>query len=144
MYVTRDQHPVKTARIKRCDTRSKPTKIKSKALSKLIKISNGSPRQALVTLNKIVGLSEKEMISAIISVDEDNKEIIDLCRALIKGGKWLGISKILKGLQNKEPEDVRRAVLGYCNTVLLKEDHQRAFLVMDSFREPFYNTGKAG
>jgi len=119
-------------------------KIPSKVLSKIIKNSNGSPRKALVTLDKLSGMKQENMLDAITEVNEEDKEIIDLCRMIIKGSKWEKLTPILKGLQNKEPENIRRAVLGYCNSVLLKQNHERAFLIMDAFREPFYNTGMSG
>ena len=69
---------------------------------------------------------------------------IDLCRLLIRGTKWKDLSKVLNGLKDQEPESVRRAVLGYCASVLLSEDSPRAYLVMDAFKQPTYDIGWPG
>jgi hypothetical protein len=58
---------------------------------------------------------------------------------------WPKVIDIINGLKEEEPERVRRAVLNYCNAVMLSnKGGARAFLIMDVFREPFYNTGHAG
>ncbi len=114
-------------------------------LDRLIEVSNGSSRNALVELDKIIDLEPEEMLDAISGASENDKEIIDLCRALIKKESWKTIAAILKGMK-KEPESVRRAVRGYCNAVMLNakdaKSAARAFLIMNAFHEPFFHNGK--
>jgi len=47
----------------------------------------------------------------------------------------------LNGLKDQDPESIRRHVLGYAQAVLLKSDNSRAGLVLESFIEPFFNSG---
>ena len=105
----------------------------------------GSPRNALQLLEKIIDMDPADMAAAVEQAARDQSQVIDLCRALIGKQKWVAVAKILKGLEEQEPESVRHAVLGYCAAILLKEDQPQAFLVADSFRKPFYESGgKAG
>lgn len=117
--------------------------VPEEVLEQIAKSSEGQPRQALTILEKILDLPEKQMLRAAKQSVNSESKAIDLCKALIARNSWEKVSKILKGLDKEEPETIRRAVLGYANRVLLngKED---AYLVLDAFREPFYNTGKPG
>jgi hypothetical protein len=96
-------------------------------------------------LEKIIDMDPADMTAAVEQSARDQTQVIDLCRALIEKQKWGTVTKILKGLAEQEPEGVRQAVLGYCASILLKEDQPQAFLVADSFRKPFWESGgKAG
>lgn len=106
--------------------------------------SFGHPRNALKLLEKIAGLEPDEMAGVIEEEAAKLNAAIDLARALIGNAKWKKIADILNGLKDEEEEKLRRMVLSYCNTILLKEDNYQAFIVMDEFAEPFYNTGKPG
>ena len=77
---------------------------------------------------------------------EIESKTIELCRALTNAAPWKQIANILKGLTDEEPEQVRRAVLGYCQAVLLKTESQNDGIasVMQEFLEPLYNTGFPG
>lgn len=113
--------------------------LKSIALNSL-----GHPRNALVLLDSVIDLPAEQRQKVIEQEAVKQNQVIDLCRALIKGTKWKEISKVLNGLKGEEPENVRRAVLGYCASVLLSEDSPRAFLVMDAFKQPTYDIGWPG
>jgi len=111
-------------------------------LNQIAKNSDGMPRQALTILEKIVDLPERQMLRAAKQELNVESKSIDLCKALIARNSWGKVSKILKGL-NEDPETIRRNVLGYASSVLLN-GKESAYLIMDAFREPFYNTGKPG
>jgi len=120
-------------------------KIPGAAMDAIVDNCLGSPRNALQLLEKIIDMDPADMALAVEKTAADQSQVIDLCRALIKGEKWGVVAKILKGLEEQEPETVRHGVLGYCASILLKEDNKQAFLVADSFRKPFYESGgKAG
>jgi len=106
------------------------------ALKLIIEHADGSPREALKTLDKIIDLPAEEMAEAIEQSQQQERETIELCRALLKGAKWGDVTAILKGL-TQEPEAVRYAVRGYMNAVLLNKPDNRAALVIDCFRELF-------
>ncbi len=117
--------------------------LSEEVLEQISKSSEGMPRQALTTLEKIIELPEKQQLRVAKQALNVESQSIDLCKALIARNSWNKVSKIIKGLDKEEPESIRRGVLGYASNALLngKED---AYLILDAFREPFYNTGKAG
>lgn len=117
-------------------------RVKQDTLKKIAEAAEGSPRKALVILDQIIDLDPNDMEDAIIRMSVDEKQIIDLCRAVIDRKKWPAIATILKGIKD-DPEKVRWAMLGYFNSVLLKGT-ERAAWVIDCFKEPFYYSGKAG
>lgn len=112
-------------------------------LKSIARDSLGSGRQALSILEQIIDLEPDDMLAAAIWVAEERSQIIELCRALINKSPWKTIASILSKLEG-EPESTRRAILGYCNSILLKGDNARAYLIMESMSEPFFNTGAPG
>lgn len=126
--------------VSEAEGKSVPTDI----LKQIARDSLGSSRNALQTLDKIIDLSPEKMSKAAEQESAKENAVIDLCRAVIKKEKWSVVAGILKGLEQEDPEQIRLAVMGYCKSVLLSGDSPRAFLIMDAFREPFYNNGMAG
>lgn len=120
--------------------------VSNDVLKELALVAEGSPRTALVLLEKISGMDEEAAYKILEKGgEEENQEVIDLCRALLsKKAVWGDVSAILKGLSDTDPEKIRRAVLGYANSVLLKSSNERAAAIIEAFSEPFYDTGKAG
>lgn len=104
----------------------------------------GHPRNALQVLDKVLRVPEDERLVVAQQTAEQNSAVIELCRALIGNSEWKTVSNILVGLKDQEPENIRRAVLGYCQAVLLKNDNQQAAHIMEEFIEPFHNTGFPG
>jgi DNA polymerase III gamma/tau subunit len=128
-----------------CDAEGKPIVKEAKDL--IAAKCNGSPRMALTMLEKVIDLPLDQQLQAAQQTVQEESQIIDLCHALRDSKKWIEVSKILQGLQDKDPEQVRLAVLGYFNKVLLSNtpsQHERAYLIIDSFKESFYYIGKAG
>ena len=110
---------------------------------KIIQKCDGIPREMIVALEMVKDMNnEDEAVSLIKSLQTD-PQIIDLCRALINKSKWMDIVAIVKELKD-EPEQIRYAVLGYMNSVLMKEENPRAALVMSCFTESFYYSKKPG
>ncbi len=130
--------------IKRVARREK-TKPSESILESIIEKAQGHPRNAMKLLEKVIGLTEEQAQAVIDEEERLTSEGFELCRALLAPKpSWAKISKILLGLKDQEEEGIRRLVLGYCNSILLKGDNIAAFVVMDEFAEPFYNTGKPG
>jgi len=117
--------------------------IPNEVLEQIGEDSLGSPRMALSILDKIIGMKKEEMLEAAKQQAQAQSESIDLCRALISKRPWKEIAKILSNLE-QEPEQVRRAILGYAQAVLLKSGQDRAYLIIEAFREPLYDIGKPG
>ena len=106
--------------------------------------SLGHPRDALQLLQKIIGLDVEEMEEVVFEEAEKQNKAIELARALIARDSWKKVAKILSNLHNEKEEGLRHMVLKYCNTILLKGKNPQAFVVMDEFEQPFYNSGKPG
>lgn len=107
---------------------------------------NGSPRTAMVLLEKIAGMDKVEDMKSVITMGEETeRETIELCRVLLDSkSNWKQVGAIIKGIKDLDPEKVRYAVLGYMNAVLLNSGSRRAGVCIECFSDPFYNSGKAG
>lgn len=106
--------------------------------------SEGRPRSALNMLEKIATSPVDEMLSMIKDEQEAESEVIELCRLLIKKASWNDVRKVLKSVMDKEdPETIRRIVLGYMTSILLKSDNNEAFEIASNFMSPFYTNGKS-
>lgn len=106
--------------------------------------SMGHPRNALQVLGQVLAADEDRRLSIARNTAEKQSQTIELCRALMGGGSWQKIAGILKGLKQEDPEQIRRAVLGYCQAILLSGESHQAAAIMQEFIEPFYNTGFPG
>lgn len=111
--------------------------------------ADGSPRTALQIMDKVLGVEEMDAQLRLAEggfQDEEDPETIALCRMLLNPkASWADVAKVIKGLDMGDPEKIRYAVLGYMNAVLLGgKESQRAAIALESFSEPFYNSGKAG
>lgn len=113
-------------------------------IDKIIDAANGSSRKALVILDRVLNLPPEDRESA-VSEEPEEKEVIDLCRALIKGESWSKVAKMLKELK-VEPESIRYVVLGYARSCLLGGGavSKKAALIIDAFSRNFYDSKNAG
>jgi len=115
------------------------------AKEKLIEIAEGSPRKALVLLDQVRHTTEDNQLSLLESSDTRH-QAIELARALIRpNSSWNTVAKILKEVE-EDPESLRWMILGYARTVLLGGGNlsDRAYLIIECFREPFYDSKAAG
>ena len=118
--------------------------IQKTVYDQIIQDSQGHARNALQILDSVLAVEPDLRLDVATKAAETQSQSIELCRALINGEGWKKVANILSGLQDQDAESIRRHVLGYCNSVLLKSDNVTAGLVMDEFIEPFYNTGMPG
>ncbi len=124
--------------------KSEEESIQKEVYDQIVQDSLGHPRNALQILSQVLSVDEDKRIHIAKQAAETQSKVIELCRALLEGNPWKKISNILKGLKEEDPEKVRRAVLGYCQSVLLSGDNTAAAMVMEEFIEPFYNSGFPG
>lgn len=104
--------------------------------------STGSPGIALQILDEIIDLADSKRLEAVKRKSETTNQSIELCRALINGSSWNKVNSIISGLLKENPEQIRRAILGYCQSILLKEDNQQAYNIMEEMIElPIFNSG---
>lgn len=113
-------------------------------MEQIIEDSAGFPRNALKILDKISALAPEEMLETAKQEAAVQNQAIELCQALIKKAGWKQVSNILQGLKDEEPESIRRLVLGYCSSVLLKSGNSDAFFILESFEDPLYDIGRPG
>lgn len=113
-------------------------------IEQIVQDSLGHPRNALQILEQVLNVPDEIRLETARKAAEETIQSIELCRALIKGAKWKEVSSILTGLLGQEPEEIRRHILGYTQSVLLKEDNVLCGLILEEMIEPFYNSGMAG
>lgn len=109
-------------------------------IEKIVQEANGHPRNALQMLEQVLSTDPEKRMEVIEKAAEEQTQSIELCRALLGNGGWKGVASILEGLKGQDPESIRRHVLGYAQSVLLKSDNPVAGLVLEEFMEPFYNS----
>jgi len=106
--------------------------------------SAGHPRDALQILAKVLSVDTDKRLSVAKRTAEAQSQTIELCRALTSRAPWSKVSLILKGCKGQEPETMRRAILGYCQSVLLNSGKSGIAAIMEEFLEPFYDSGYPG
>lgn len=120
--------------------------ITDEVIDRIIDYAEGSARQALVSLNAIMGMSDEEaMLDAIQSCSVE-ADAFDLAKMLMDTRtKWNKVAAHLKKIEGQQPEGLRRMVLAFARGCLLgKGNHARAYNVIVSFSGGIYDHGKAG
>jgi len=120
-------------------------KISSDFLREIISSADGCPRQALDIIDTIRDMDHKEAKKAISDFSISAPlEIIDLCRAMIKGEKWSVVRKLLDKIKDVDIENIRRQVFGYLTSAMKNSDSPSRQMVVaaDAFRDNFFNNGK--
>ena len=111
----------------------------------IIDDSEGYPRNALQVLEQVLSADVDNRLEIAKKSLDNQRESIELCRALLEGAGWKRIADILNGLRQEDPEGIRRHVLGYCQAGLLRgKANDKAAVIMEAFYEPFYNTNFPG
>jgi DNA polymerase III gamma/tau subunit len=120
-------------------------------LEDVVDHADGSPRRALVLLEKLVGSAEadREKILQNGAVDEDDQGVVALCRALLaKERSWADVAAAIKKVfegEGVDSESVRYAVMGYMSAVLLGgKSNERAGTILEQFSVIPFAQGKPG
>lgn len=140
-------HPLSDSEMKkllRFVVRSEQEKLQKAIYEQIIQDGQGRPREALQILSKVLSVPDEKRLAVAEKAGEAQSQTIDLCRALTQGAPWKKTANILTGLKEEDPERIRRAVLGYCSTILLKGENHAVAGIMEEFIEPFYSTGFPG
>ncbi|NIU01111.1 MAG: AAA family ATPase [Nitrosopumilaceae archaeon] len=124
--------------------RSEGQHISREVIDQIIDDAEGSPRNALQILDQVLVVDEDQRLIVAKQAVLDQAQVVELCRALLMRDKWKKVSRILTSLKGEDPERVRRAVLGYCSSVLLKKSSDQAGIIMEEFKDPFFNSGFSG
>lgn len=121
--------------------------ISDDVFQQIVESSDGSAREALVFLDKVMHLENEEEQLESIHKSSSKKQGIDLARALFKYKvQWSEVASILKDIDADEAEGIRKLVQAYASAILLKGGKLigHAFFVLECFESTFYETRKHG
>ncbi len=110
----------------------------------IIQDSLGLPRNAINILEQVINAPAEQRMEVARQTAAQQGEVINLCRALMDNSNWKKVKTILDSIRDQEPENIRRMVLGYCQSTLLRNEHDRAAAIIEAFWEPTYNIGFPG
>ena len=118
-------------------------------IEKIIGLADGIPRQALVYVESVIGLSEDDALEIIQSVSGETAELKALFNCLLKKTDWAGYCQVIKALK-EDPETIRRSVLGYVSAIMLNQSSgkegflNRLAAILEIFENNWYDNGKSG
>ena len=98
--------------------------ISDEMINLIIETSNGIPREALTRLGMLNGITDIDEAIDLVDKDLYESEAIELCRLIVKRGKWKDIVEIFKGLpKTQDYEALKAIVIGYLGSRLLDADN---------------------
>lgn len=122
-------------------------------LDKIVECAAGSARKSLVELEKIIGMDDDEERMSAVGTQGLERAAFDLVKALMpwRGAPvWDEVAKVLKDIEEEEPEGLRQMVLASARSTLLnpKTDLRQkahAAKVIDRLRDQLWdkNSGRA-
>jgi DNA polymerase-3 subunit gamma/tau len=119
--------------------------LSTSVVQKIVENSDGSARKALVYLDQVLGLDDKKDQLESIVASSTETAAIEIARALNnRKTTWPAMAKILKEADLKDAEGIRYLVLAYSKSVLLSRADDRAYLILDVFRDNFYDSKEYG
>jgi len=110
---------------------------------------NGSMRDAMKLLDTVLDMTDfNEMLDIIeTGISGEEPDILELFKIIVSNGspevKWKQMSPILKAYE-KDVEGGRLQLLSLFRNQLLQTGSQEIARMMESFLEPFYNSGASG
>lgn len=109
----------------------------------VVEAANGSPRAALVELERVAGLPPAERLAAVSAAGAE-KAAFDLVRELIpfRGAPaWSRVAAVLSAIEEEDPEGLRQMVLASARTRLLKggPDASMCYRAIRCLDQPFYD-----
>ena len=112
----------------------------------IVEASEGSARKALVLLHQVAEIEDEEEQRKVIQRSDKKRQAVEIVRKLMdKKTSWKQLAEIIREV-DEDPEQVRRMILGYASKVALSGGYvaERACLILDEFRDNWYDCGKAG
>lgn len=127
-------------------TKAEGDTISDNVVQQIIQDSSGRPREALTILEKVLNVPEEQRLEVAKQAATQINEAIELCRCLLNTNVgWKQTAKVLEGLKGQDAEGIRRVVLGYCQSILLKGNrNDLAALIIEQFEKPLYEIGFPG
>ena len=116
----------------------------NKILEMIARACGGSPREALTMLSIVYDVEDMEEAAILLASPSENKEVIDLCRALVQGKlDWKSLTTTLKSMPEMPAESIRIVIVNYLAACLMgsNSDKQTTRLLdmVSVFSKP-YNT----
>lgn len=114
-------------------------------ITKIAEAAEGSARKALVILEDMIGVESVKDQLKVVEKSDSKQPAIAIARALLNRATWPEIAKTLRDNAHEDAEGLRRMILGYCSAILINgRADGRAGLIIQCFRDNFYDSGKAG
>lgn len=108
----------------------------------------GSPGTALMMLGTILDLEDEDSMMEKLEniVLSEDPEVFEFCRVLFgKNPNWKKLANMLLAFkEKKDPEEIRRMVMGYAQSVLLKSGSGSAGYILECFCDYQYSSGFPG
>lgn len=122
--------------------------VDDKVLSAIVDVADGSPRSALVELEKVMAAPGDipAQLKILEKGGEEDPDTMAFCRAVCNSRpNWKEISELLRNMKGKvDAEQLRRGVLGYCTSIMLKNSNDHVAHVMEEFAVDTFATGFPG
>lgn len=115
-------------------------------LNRILEYAGGSPRLALVELEKIINLSTIDQIAAVGGIGSDENKYGELFKSLcLYGGtpKWDPIAKLLEQFAEDEPEGIRIVLISGARTALLNRGNANAAKLIRLMDQPYHESQRA-
>lgn len=120
-------------------------RVSDSLIKRIARAAQGSARQALVILQKVIHLEDETDQQAVVDGFDPEVSAFKLYNALCGSSNWGQVADVLKTLKDEEPERLRRMILGCCkNDMLAGRKLDVAPAVFEEFSEPFFDTGFPG
>jgi DNA polymerase III gamma/tau subunit len=116
-------------------------KIGDTVVDMIVKQARGSPRQALVDLAKLDGVTDRKIAAELLNTVLESDATIELCRFMFKPGSWMKAMAITSKLEGQSPEGVRIIVCRYFEAVLRGSTSDakvaHALSILEAFCSPY-------
>lgn len=121
--------------------------VNPKIMQAVARACDGSPRKALVMLAMVQDCEDEGEAERLLESPLENKEIIDLCRLLIRQDlTWQKLTQTLRAMPDMTAESARIVIVNYLASCAMgaKSEKEAARLcdLMYEFRAPFATTDK--
>lgn len=110
-------------------------------LDRIVDAAQGSPRRALTMLATVAEVTDMRDVDDLLSRVDEQPEVIDLCRAIVKGAPWPDLMDLVKALPAESAEGTRIVVSRYIASCAMGAKNLRAanqFVdMLNAFSQPF-------
>ena len=118
--------------------------ISDEVAERIAAVADGSAREALVQLQKVIGLKEeREQLAAVGGIEDNEDDRFGIVKALIpwngRPGDWKSVAALLEEFKDEDPEGIRQMILASARAQLLKNGSKLAYRAIICLNEPFYD-----